>query len=36
MAKQPAAEEGTTPEEILLMSIGHEIINFRRGFPILT
>lgn len=33
MANQSIAIEGKTPEETLLLNIGHEIMNFRGGFP---
>lgn len=33
MSKQLDQEEGSSPEEILLINIGHEIMNFRAGFP---
>jgi hypothetical protein len=33
MSKHLDDEEGHTPEEILLINIGHEIMNFRPGFP---
>ncbi|WP_408601298.1 hypothetical protein [Pseudomonas sp. PLMAX] len=33
MANQSAAIEGKTPEETLLLNIGHEIMNFRGNFP---
>lgn len=33
MSKQPEIEQGSSPEEILLINIGHEIMNFKRGFP---
>lgn len=33
MNNREVARESIAPEEILLESIGHEIMNFRRGFP---
>ncbi len=33
MSNEHRSPVGSTPEEILLMNLGHEIMNFRRGFP---